>query len=47
MIELISLIVFLITFVLTFYLLNHIEYMMWKDWFYGKNNWWNILYKNR
>ena len=47
MMELISLVIFFITFVLTFRLLNYIEHMMWRDWFYGKNSWWNILYKNR
>lgn len=45
--ELIGLLIFMVTFVLTFSLLNHIEHLMWKDWFYGKNSWWNILYKNR
>lgn len=45
--ELIILMIFLITFVLTFLLLTHIEYKMWEDWFYGKKSWWNILYKNR
>lgn len=47
MIELISLITFMVTFLFVFWLLTHIEYKMWEDWFYGKNSWWNILYKNR
>lgn len=47
MVELIILMIFWGTFVLTFLLLTHMEYKMWEDWFYGKKSWWNILYKNR
>lgn len=47
MMEIMALIIFIIVFVLTFALLCHIEYVMWCDWFYGRNSWWNILYKNR
>lgn len=47
MVELVGLIIFMVTFVLVYLLLCHIEYIMWADWFYGKNSWWNILYKNR
>ena len=41
MIELISLLIFMSTLVFVCLLLTHIEYMMWKDWFYGKNRWEN------
>lgn len=40
-------ILFVVTFWYTYKLLDYIEHLMWKDWFYGKNSWWNILYKNR
>ena len=45
--DIVWLLIFFPTFVLTYLLLTHIEYKMWEDWFYGNNSWWNILYKNR
>lgn len=47
MIELFILLIFFTTFVFTYLTLTHIEYKMWEDWFYGKNSWWNILYRKR
>ena len=48
MIELLFIaLIFLSVYVITFLTLCHIEYKMWEDWFYGRNSWWNILYKRR
>lgn len=45
--DIVWLLIFFPTFVVTFLLLNHIERKMWKDWFDGKNSWWNVLYRKR
>lgn len=45
--DIVWLLIFFPTFVLTYLLLTYIEHKMWEDWFYGNNSWWNILYKNR
>lgn len=45
--QLLGLTIFFVTFILTYLLLWHIERVMWRDWFYGKRSWWNVLYKNR
>ena len=47
LLSLLQLLIFCTTFLFVWFLLYTIDYIMWEDWFEGRNSWWNILYKRR